>query len=259
MAKLLVVDKDGTLVRPKSGNTFVQHPEDQELIEGVTEAIQRYVADGWTIAIASNQGGCEVRKCKVADFPVGAYYINGNDKSLMIIRKNQSTERILPSDYVDSFITLYTSEPRPNGKDYLYFSADSIVQFQYKTLDMAIAEMQYAMNLTGIRYGLFCPDMDGNIGWQVWAEDPDLYDPPFSDLKVSESMIANIRSVFPAYLLEGFRKPQNGMLVLASFCIAGLPDKWEQRLMIGDRPEDQGAAQAAGFDFMWAEDWRKTN
>lgn len=58
--KLLVLDKDGTIVRPKSGNTFVQHPEDQELIEGVAEAIARYIADGWTIAIASNQGGCEI-------------------------------------------------------------------------------------------------------------------------------------------------------------------------------------------------------
>lgn len=57
MTKLLVLDKDGTLVRPKSGNTFVQHPEDQEMIEGVAEAIARYIADGWTIAIASNQGG----------------------------------------------------------------------------------------------------------------------------------------------------------------------------------------------------------
>ena len=30
MAKLLVLDKGGTLVRPKSGNTFVQCPEDQD-------------------------------------------------------------------------------------------------------------------------------------------------------------------------------------------------------------------------------------
>lgn len=130
-------------------------------------------------------------------------------------------------------------------------------KYRFKTVSMAIAEMQYAMTLTGIQYGLFCPDMDGSIGWQVWAEDPDLYDPPFSDLRVSESTIADIRNDFPAYPLEGFRKPQNGMLVLASFCIAGPPDEWEQRLMIGDRPEDEAAAQAAGFDFMWADDWRK--
>jgi D-glycero-D-manno-heptose 1,7-bisphosphate phosphatase len=58
MAKLLILDKDGTLTRPKSGAKFVQNPEDQELISGVKEAIARYVADGWSMAIASNQGGC---------------------------------------------------------------------------------------------------------------------------------------------------------------------------------------------------------
>ena len=55
--KLLVLDKDGTLTRTKSGHTFVQHPEDQVLIDGVVEAIAAYTADGWTMAIASNQGG----------------------------------------------------------------------------------------------------------------------------------------------------------------------------------------------------------
>lgn len=54
MTNLLVLDKDWTLIRPKSGNTFVQDPEDQELIEGVAEAIARYVADGWQLAIVSN-------------------------------------------------------------------------------------------------------------------------------------------------------------------------------------------------------------
>ena len=57
MGKLLILDKDGTLVRPKSGGAFVQHPEDQELLPGVAEAIARYHVDGWRMAIASNQGG----------------------------------------------------------------------------------------------------------------------------------------------------------------------------------------------------------
>ena len=55
--KLLILDKDGTLVKPKSGGEFVQHPEDQELLPGVAEAIACYAADGWSMAIASNQGG----------------------------------------------------------------------------------------------------------------------------------------------------------------------------------------------------------
>jgi D-glycero-D-manno-heptose 1,7-bisphosphate phosphatase len=55
--KLAIFDKDGTLVTPKSGEKFVQHPEDQMLLPGVAEGIAAMAADGWVMAIASNQGG----------------------------------------------------------------------------------------------------------------------------------------------------------------------------------------------------------
>lgn len=55
--KLLLLDKDGTLVVPKSGAKFVNQAWDQELIPGVAEVLNRYVADGWTPIIISNQGG----------------------------------------------------------------------------------------------------------------------------------------------------------------------------------------------------------
>jgi histidinol phosphatase-like enzyme len=238
MTKLLVLDKDGTITQTKSGETFPTHPEDQELIEGVSEAVQRYVDDGWTIAIASNQGGCQVRDCKAIDFPVGAYYVNGNDKPLMVVRKSQSRERIPHSNEVDSFVMLTTVDPRPNGKDYLYFSAESIIQFQYKTIDMAIAEMQYAMQLTGINTAYFCPDSG-------------------ESLRIVEKDCDNIGW---GKLFAPFRKPSAGMLQVAESRLSSYCDLHEapitKRLMIGDRPEDQSAAQNAGFDFMWAEDWR---
>lgn len=55
--KLLILDKDGTLTTPKSGAKFVQHPEDQALLPGVLGALEKYAAEGWAMAIASNQGG----------------------------------------------------------------------------------------------------------------------------------------------------------------------------------------------------------
>lgn len=55
--RLLILDKDGTLVKPKSGSQFVQRPEDQELLPGVAERVKEYAEAGWKIAIASNQGG----------------------------------------------------------------------------------------------------------------------------------------------------------------------------------------------------------
>lgn len=57
MAKLYIFDKDTTLVTPKSGNKFVQAPEDQQLIPGTIELLAQLKADGSTIVIASNQGG----------------------------------------------------------------------------------------------------------------------------------------------------------------------------------------------------------
>lgn len=57
MTKLYIFDKDGTLTTPKSGNKFVQHPEDQQLIPGTIELLTRLKDDGSAIVIASNQGG----------------------------------------------------------------------------------------------------------------------------------------------------------------------------------------------------------
>lgn len=57
--KLAIFDKDGTLTTPRSGEKFVQHPEDQVLLPGVAEKLRQLVEDGWTMAIASNQGGVE--------------------------------------------------------------------------------------------------------------------------------------------------------------------------------------------------------
>ena len=163
--KLLVLDKDGTLTRPKSGNTFVQCPEDQELIEGVAEAIARYVADGWTLAIASNQGG---------------------------------------------------------------------VAAGHKTLDDAIAEMRYAMNLTGIHIAAIAHS--------------------YEDKQYGEFVLITRELCEELTHGDKFRKPNAGMLnYFCHYFEVGLSDK---KLMIGDRPEDQGAAQAAGFDFMWAHEWR---
>ena len=55
--KLTIFDKDGTLVKPASGQKFVQNPTDQRLLPGVAELIAELKKSGSKIAIASNQGG----------------------------------------------------------------------------------------------------------------------------------------------------------------------------------------------------------
>jgi len=57
--KILLLDKDGTLVVPASGAKFTNEPLDQAALPGVHEAIARFVADGYKPVIVSNQGGVE--------------------------------------------------------------------------------------------------------------------------------------------------------------------------------------------------------
>ena len=49
MPKLLLLDKDNTLIQTKSGKQFVDGPTDQVLMPGVKETLDRY-AD-WTKVI----------------------------------------------------------------------------------------------------------------------------------------------------------------------------------------------------------------
>jgi D-glycero-D-manno-heptose 1,7-bisphosphate phosphatase len=55
----VILDKDGTLTQPISGQRFVQHPADQVLLPGVAERIAALHQDGATLVIVSNQGGVD--------------------------------------------------------------------------------------------------------------------------------------------------------------------------------------------------------
>lgn len=52
--KLAILDRK-ILMRPKSGGDFPQTLEDQELLPGVRKALERLKAEGYTLAIASNE------------------------------------------------------------------------------------------------------------------------------------------------------------------------------------------------------------
>lgn len=169
--KLILLDKDGTIINPKSGNKFVQTPWDQELIAGVKEAIAHYHSSGWTIAIISNQGG---------------------------------------------------------------------VSAGHKTLNNTILEMRFCLELfPEIEEAYFCPDFEGMECYRVWRNDFIHYD-------------ADNYTVWEVGVRGQFRKPKPGMLKLAQHI--HVPDEcW----MVGDRPEDEQAADSAGINFMWADIWRE--
>jgi HAD superfamily hydrolase (TIGR01662 family) len=55
--KLCILDKDGTLTTPLSGNQYVQSPYDQMLIRGVVEKLEILKNQDYKFYIASNQYG----------------------------------------------------------------------------------------------------------------------------------------------------------------------------------------------------------
>lgn len=57
MAKLLLLDCDGTIREPLSGNKFISHPRDQKIVSGADKAIAHYHAKGWRVIGVTNQGG----------------------------------------------------------------------------------------------------------------------------------------------------------------------------------------------------------
>lgn len=58
--KLLLLDRDGTITqnRVRPGD-YINDPNEIELIPGVLDLLKQHNADGWTIAVLSNQGGVE--------------------------------------------------------------------------------------------------------------------------------------------------------------------------------------------------------
>jgi D-glycero-D-manno-heptose 1,7-bisphosphate phosphatase len=176
--RLCILEKDGTIVVPKSGHQFVQFPKDQILLPGVKERIAEMKADDYTFVVCSNQGG---------------------------------------------------------------------IAAGHKTLEDTIEEMRYCMSLLpDVHEVLFCPDFEGEQCYLM--ETGDVIDLAHPDINHS------FRGLF--------RKPNPGMLQYAIATCFWKPwdaPFFDKCLMIGDRPEDEQAAEAANISFMWANDWRGSN
>jgi D-glycero-D-manno-heptose 1,7-bisphosphate phosphatase len=57
MSKLLLLDKDGTIVKSKHESGFIKEPEHQEPIYPCKSILEKAKTEGWMISICSNQGG----------------------------------------------------------------------------------------------------------------------------------------------------------------------------------------------------------
>jgi histidinol phosphatase-like enzyme len=254
--KLAVIDKDGTLTKTKHGGPFPLNPQDQKLLPGVEQAIERLKAEGWTIAIASNQGGCDWFNVKVDTLKIGDLF-QRRHKEDHLYGTIYTVEKIAVV-FGDIDIKASTSETAWVDGAWkttqieidFSFDRDTHVLIKYKTIEQAVGEVAYAADLCEITWGFFCPDMLGMTCIEVEKTTEYLWGcEPTDEAEWKHGIIKPLSK-----LRRKFRKPYPGMLQQAREA-AELPSL-DDCLMIGDRPEDEQAAHAAGFRFLWADAWR---
>jgi D-glycero-D-manno-heptose 1,7-bisphosphate phosphatase len=96
-----------------------------------------------------------------------------------------------------------------------------------------IKEQQYTLELfPELREIYFCPDFEGRKCFRVTRH--------------------NVHNHSQTKWSGQYRKPRSGMLQLAMVRHKHTP---HNSLYVGDRPEDEQAAQRVGVPFQWAWDW----
>lgn len=103
----------------------------------------------------------------------------------------------------------------------------------HKSIQQCIQEQQYTLALfPQLREIYFCPDFEGKKCFRVTPH--------------------NVHNHSKTKWSGQYRKPGAGMLQLALARHKQFP---QQSLYVGDRPEDEAAAQRARIPFEWAENW----
>lgn len=115
----------------------------------------------------------------------------------------------------------------------------------HKSIDSAIEEMQNTLKLLPLECIYICPDFEGN---EVYAIN-------YTDYRHQLRNKLYHPNAKNTLLFDSFRKPNPGMIAKAiwDFNLHDALDMW----YIGDRPEDESAAAAAGVNFLWAEVFHK--
>ena len=148
MSKIAIISKD-LAVKTKSGASIPQSPDDQELVEGVRAAIDGLASNGLILALVSNESLCDPRPCPVENIRSGSYYVECDEYF-----------EITGSSTMSVGIAFDLDRARRNNRDYIFTCKDE-QKICYKTIANAAAEMKFALRLTGISRGIFCPDLAG--------------------------------------------------------------------------------------------------
>jgi D-glycero-D-manno-heptose 1,7-bisphosphate phosphatase len=117
----------------------------------------------------------------------------------------------------------------------------------HKSLESAIAEMLYCLQLLPeVERAFFCPDWEGQTFYDVHRSNID------TQLPLRMIGWEAYKGIAVEDLIGQWRKPNPGMLIAATRLYPMISEIY----MVGDRPEDQQAAQAADVAFIDAEAWR---
>lgn len=152
--------------------------------------------------------------------------------------------KVLPS--VEVALNYYQSQEPPwlmvgisNQEDWESFDRDTGEPFKH--LNATIAQMQYTLSLLSqLRVIYFCSHSEGNNCWRVTRQ---------GAVKISKYLKATEVHLQEKY---AFRKPGAGMIFLASLDYdIDLDLSW----MVGNSPEDEGAAANAQIEFVRTQDW----
>ena len=137
-----------------------------------------------------------------------------------------------------------------DGWQFAIASNQGGIEAGHKSMADAIEEMRIALELTGIPVAYFCPAAPGSDGhYCMEVHDNGRF---YHKLWDGQSLAAAFGDSDALALTRmGFRKPNPGMLLMACTRFTFRP---QQILFVGDRPEDQQAAAAVNFDFMWTSD-----
>lgn len=242
--KLCVIDL-ASIIESVSGCDPIESPTDQKLLLGMKDAIDRYRADGWHLAIVSNQDGCDIHAVKATQVRVSDYVDHGDDRYRVVETKSLG----------DGVVFVYDRE-RPNGKDYSFYYPGSELLIHRKTIESAIEEVTFAADLCGINEAYFCPDIAGKVCINIEKTTERRWE--FPETTQPEWKWGTIPNANPFDC--DYRLHSPGMLEIAEFYMFDRNNQHaiQDRLMIGASNSIQ-AASKAGFKFMSAEEFRSLN
>lgn len=211
--KLYAFDLDWTLRGTKSGKTFPENIADWQLLPGRLEKIQELREEGRQIAVLTNQGGLPWRAA------------TGQEKYPTPLQLGEALKPII--------MQLSTSSPTRQDPWYISIYDQRAVDLINKN----IAQEIHAVS-----------DMAGH---SADNQAPPIYEEPEDVLKRLQKELSEVLQQFNTWISidPRWRKPEPGMLIVACNAASVSP---EETLFVGDRPEDEQAAQNAGTAFMWA-------